>query len=56
MSFEPNAVTAIDILLDPDATMMTHAQAANARLLKSFSKATHWTSPINRISLVCSGM
>jgi len=38
MSFEPNAVTAIDILLDPDATMMKHAQAANARLLKSFSK------------------
>jgi hypothetical protein len=38
MSFEPNAVTAIDILLDPDATMMKHAQATNARLLKSFPK------------------
>lgn len=38
MSIEPNGVTAIDILLDPDATMMEHARAANARLLKSFSK------------------
>ncbi len=28
--------TAIDILLDPDATMMAHAQAANAELLKVF--------------------
>jgi hypothetical protein len=33
---QPHAVTAIDILLDPDATMLQHAQAANARLLKSF--------------------
>jgi len=31
-------VTAIDILLDPDATMIKHANAANARLLKSFPK------------------
>src|SRR5262245_33801039 len=30
------AVTAIDILLDPDATMIQHAVAANARLRKSF--------------------
>jgi hypothetical protein len=29
-------VTAIDILLDPDATMMKRAQAANERLRKSF--------------------
>ena len=29
-------VTAIDILLDPDATMMKSAQAANARLRKNF--------------------
>jgi len=29
-------VTAIDILLDPDATMIQHAQAANARLLQNF--------------------
>jgi hypothetical protein len=30
--------TAIDILLDPDSTMLQHAQAANARLLKAFPK------------------
>jgi hypothetical protein len=33
-----NAVTAIDILLDPDATMIKKAEAANERLLKSFPK------------------
>jgi hypothetical protein len=33
---EPNPVTAIDILFDPDATMMQHAQAANECLRKSF--------------------
>jgi hypothetical protein len=35
---EQNDVAAIDILLDPDATMIQHAQAANARLLQNFSK------------------
>ena len=39
-------VTAIDIALEPDATMIQHAKAANARLLKEFPKgfaldATH---------------
>src|ERR1700720_3870854 len=39
-------VTAIDIALEPDATMIQHAQADNARLLKVFPKgfaldATH---------------
>lgn len=43
---EPNPVTAIDIALEPDATMIQHAMAANARLLKAFPKgfaldATH---------------
>lgn len=33
-----NTVTAIDILLDPDATMIQHAQAANARLLQNYPK------------------
>ncbi len=42
----PNPVTAIDIALEPDATMIDHAKAANARLLKDFPKgfaldATH---------------
>jgi hypothetical protein len=31
-------VTAIDILLEPDATMLQHAEAVNARLLKVFPK------------------
>src|SRR6478735_11061346 len=35
---EPNPVTAIDILLEPDATMVEHAKAANERLLKEFPK------------------
>jgi 2'-5' RNA ligase len=35
---QQNPVTAIDIALEPDATMMQHAMAANARLLKSFPK------------------
>jgi len=43
---QPNAVTAIDIALEPDATMIQHARDANARLLKDFPKgftldATH---------------
>jgi len=33
-----NDVTAIDILLDPDATMIQHATAANAKLLQSYPK------------------
>ena len=46
--FPPDAapVTAIDILLEPDATMLQHCQANNERLLKVFPKgfaldATH---------------
>lgn len=43
---QQNPVTAIDIALEPDATMIQHAMDANARLLKSFPKgfaldATH---------------
>jgi 2'-5' RNA ligase len=33
---EPNPVTAIDIMLEPDATMIEHAKAANQRLVKGF--------------------
>jgi len=32
------AVTGIDILLQPDVTMLRHAEANNARLLKAFTK------------------
>src|SRR5215475_3748465 len=35
---QQNPVTAIDIALEPDATMVQHATVANARLLKSFPK------------------
>jgi 2'-5' RNA ligase len=43
---QQNPVTAIDIALEPDATMVQHAMAANARLRESFPKgfaldATH---------------
>jgi hypothetical protein len=43
---QQSPVTAIDIALEPDATMIQHAQADNARLLKAFPKgfaldATH---------------
>src|SRR6476659_3075028 len=43
---QQNPVTAIDIALEPDATMIEHAKADNARLLKAFPKgfaldATH---------------
>lgn len=43
---QESPVTAIDIALEPDATMMQHARADNARLLKVFPKgfaldATH---------------
>jgi hypothetical protein len=34
----PSTVTAIDIGLQPDAGMMQHSKAANARLLKSYPK------------------
>jgi 2'-5' RNA ligase superfamily len=35
---QQNPVTAIDIALEPDATMVQHAKDANARLLESFPK------------------
>jgi hypothetical protein len=43
---QQNPTTAIDILLEPDATMLQHAEAVNARLLKVFPQgfaldATH---------------
>jgi hypothetical protein len=35
---KPSAVTAIDILLEPDATMLRHAEAVNASHLKIYPK------------------
>src|SRR5262245_50384097 len=42
----PESVTAVDIVLEPDATMFAHAKAANERLRTNFPKgfaldATH---------------
>ena len=34
----PDTITAIDIVLEPDATMVKHAEAANERLRKQFPK------------------
>src|SRR5262245_48460267 len=34
----PGSLTAIDIVLEPDATMVRHAEAANERLRKQFPK------------------
>jgi hypothetical protein len=38
MAAEPSEVTAIDILLEPDETMLRHAEAVNAEHLKVFPK------------------
>lgn len=38
MNTSQTPVTAIDILLEPDATMLRYAQANNARLLEAFPK------------------
>lgn len=35
---EPDSITAIDILLQPDATMLSHAAASNERLRKAYPK------------------
>jgi hypothetical protein len=48
-TMQQNPITAIDIALEPDSTMVQHAKAANARLLRHFPKgfaldATHRTS------------
>ncbi len=37
-SAQQNPITAIDVALEPDATMIQHAQADNGRLLKAFPK------------------
>jgi hypothetical protein len=45
-----NPITAIDILLEPDATMIKQAEAANAGLLRNSSRVTRWTTNISRTS------
>ena len=51
---EPNAVTAIDIVLEPDATMGQHAEAANERLLKEFPKGFGSARRTTHTSRACS--
>ena len=50
LAADPAAVTAIDILLEPDATMLRHAEANNARLLAVFPKGFGLDAPTVRIS------
>ena len=38
MPSEKEALIAIDVLLDPDATMLSKAEATNARLRENFPK------------------
>jgi hypothetical protein len=47
-SAEQHPITAVDIVLEPDATMIQHAQAANAGLLKNSPKATRWAVNMRR--------
>src|ERR1700731_1707564 len=53
---QENPVTAIDIALEPDATMVEHAMAANARLLKSFPKGFSLDEDLAWIRRVRSGV
>ncbi len=53
---QQNPVTAIDIALEPDATMMRHALADNARLLKEFPKGFALDARITRTSPCCSSL
>jgi hypothetical protein len=51
---QQNPVTAIDIALEPDATMIQRAQADDARLLKAFPKGLLWMQRTIRTSRCCS--
>jgi hypothetical protein len=47
-----NPITAVDIMLDPDATMIQNAQAAYSELLKNFPKATSWATNTRNMSVI----
>lgn len=49
-SAQQNSITAIDVLLEPDATMLKHAEANNARLLAVYPKGLPWMRPTIPIS------
>lgn len=47
---EKSPVTAIDILLEPDVTMLQYSEANNARLLEVFPKGSRWMERTARTS------
>lgn len=50
------SITAIDILMEPDATMVQRAEAVNARLRGVFPKGILWTRHTVRILQPCSDL
>jgi hypothetical protein len=48
-------VTAVDILLEPDETMIKNAVAANKRRSRFFPRALLWARHTHRTSRPCSG-
>ena len=50
-----NPVTAIDILLEPDATMVKHARPPTSACSRFSPRASLWARRINRTSRACSG-
>jgi hypothetical protein len=54
-SAKENPITAIDIALEPDATMIQHAEAVNARLREVFPKGFALDATTIRTFLSCSG-
>ncbi len=56
LGYQASRVTAIDILLEPDATMLEHCKANNARLLGVFRKASLSMQRTRRTSRCCSAL
>ena len=52
---EQSPITAIDIALEPDATMIQHAEAINERLMKVFPKGSPSARRITSTSRFCNG-
>ena len=50
---DPSAVTAIDILLEPDATMLRHARVVNGVCSAFSRRALRWTPHIALTSPWC---
>ena len=54
LGYQSDGVTAIDILLNPDETMMKRSGAVNADCVRSTRKALHWMQLTARTSRYCS--